>query len=147
MENEVPFAQLRDHIYQMYQRTLRELPPGFKLDDQRYGAGQRIAPCSLEPRERNQQSYHDSRDLIGPDKVNTAELTEQVVEIWRGFGWRTEERDDGHVAWTPDDYKIRVVNGVRLVSIEAQSPCHWQKDEDLGVDNAHVITADSIQYD
>ena len=101
----------------------------------------------MEPRERAERNYADYRDLIGPDKINTAELTEQIVEIWRGFGWRVESQEGDMIARTPDDYKIRVVNGIKLVSIEAESPCRWQKDEDLGVDNAHVITADSIQYD
>lgn len=140
----IPFTDFRDHIYGLYQRTLKELPPGFTLDDERYGTAQAPAPCRDTP-PFDLYNFPDFRDLVGPGETDGPETVAKVADIWRGFGWHVEPRDSEMVARTPDGYTLIIDGTESWMGMFAESPCAI-RDESVFVDDAHIITADRIHF-
>lgn len=68
-----------------------------------------------------------------------------VADIWRGFGWRVESRDSKMIAHPPDGYLISIDGKGSWIGVIAASPCA-APDESVFVDDAHIITADRIQF-
>lgn len=145
-EQKVPFTQVRDHIYQMYQRTLQELPQGYRLHDERYGASMTIVKCSDDPSTPAPSNMADYRDLAVPADTDAQTVVDKVSAIWRGFGWRMTREGVDNVAYAPDGYRVSVGLSGSWVTVVGTSPCLW-RDETTPVRTACSITADSIDYD
>ncbi|WP_244431619.1 hypothetical protein [Segniliparus rugosus] len=122
--------QAQDAVYRYYQKTLRELPDGYALDNSRYGAvGATVSACNdYEPPNTAPAKYHDARTIIAPPGTDNLALVVKIGEIWKNWGWRVEERDGfnkpNRFGIAPDGYVLHVESDAQYpVMFEGSSPC------------------------
>ena len=147
----VPFLTVRDTIYEMYVRTLRELPDGYTLDSSRYGdSNGTTVPCDITA-EKSPSDHLDVRDLLTPEGTDRLALIARVGDIWRAFGWTVEDDKSGtrlpsRTAHTPDGYRISIeYTGDFPPSVHGSSPCLWIEG-DHHVPGVFAITRDTTDY-
>ncbi|ADG99008.1 conserved hypothetical protein [Segniliparus rotundus DSM 44985] len=148
--------QAQDAVYRYYQKTLRELPDGYALDNTRYGgASVTVTPCDDLGTLNNPDDpakYHDDRIILVPPGADNLALVVKIGEIWKSWGWRVEEREGfnkpNRFGTAPDGYVLHVESDDQYpVMFEGSSPC-FKGDKTRGdfIPSPTLITRDDMIY-
>ena len=148
--------QAQDAVYRYYQKTLRELPDGYALDNSRYGAvGAVVVSCDDNASDQNAApaQYSDERVIIALPETNTGDLVAKVGDIWKNWGWRVETDRKGfnkpnRFAIAPDGFKLSVESDSQYpVVIRGASPCFaGDKERYEPIPIPALITRDGFDY-
>jgi hypothetical protein len=152
--------QAQDAVYRYYQKTLRELPEGYALDNSSFGSvGATVSACDEYGTVQNPNDtarYDDARFVVMPPGANHKDFVVKVGDIWKSWGWRVDERKGfnkpNRFGVAPDGYtlKAEVADDDPLkypVNFSGISPCFkGGKDRDAFIPIATVITRDDLIY-